>query len=88
MITEGEWENDGLEISVRGRGVIANCPTTKKGGVMECIANARLIAAAPDLYEACKGMLEGIGLTGYYPAAGKTKTDAIRQAVAKAEGKE
>lgn len=48
-------------------------------------ANARLIAAAPDLLEACKAMLEGVA--NWYPSAMPLKIQ-IQEAVKKAEGKE
>ena len=38
------------------------------------------------LLEACKGFIEEIGKDGYYPTAGKPKTDAMRAAIALAEG--
>jgi hypothetical protein len=47
----------------------------------ECQANARLIAAAPELLEACIYLVQGIeacGLTGVY-------LDQARAAIAKAE---
>lgn len=60
--TKGEWKNNGLEIEVFGRGVIAQCPTTNIGGVIECVANAQFIVRAcnahDDLLAACKEALE------------------------------
>ena len=53
--TRGEWIKEGNKIIAFGRGTIAICPSpTNNGGVLEFIANAHLIAAAPDLYEALK----------------------------------
>jgi hypothetical protein len=48
--TSGEWEVIGLSVHSYGRGEIARCPLPNVGGVFECSTNARLIAAAPDLY--------------------------------------
>lgn len=48
--TPGPWQHVGLEIRMRGRGVIARTPTPPQGGVFDCSANARLIAVAPELY--------------------------------------
>lgn len=52
--TPGKWERDGLNIGVKGRGVIAHIPTPPKGGVFDCDANGRLIAQAPEMYRALK----------------------------------
>ena len=53
----------------------------------DCQANARLIAAAPDLYEACVALLRfneelcaDIGVSKHYPSAEKA-----RRAIAKAD---
>jgi len=48
-------------------------------------ANARLIAAAPELYEVCREFIGKLGRDGYYPTAGKPLTDKMRAAIAKAE---
>lgn len=53
----------------------------------EALANARLIAAAPDLLDVCREFLSVIGPEGYYPTAGKTATDRMRAAIVKAEGR-
>lgn len=52
--TKGVWKQDGLSVKAWGRGVISISPTPEKGGVFECVANAQLIAAAPEMYEALK----------------------------------
>jgi len=48
-------------------------------------ADARLIAAAPELYEVCREFIGKLGRDGYYPTAGKPLTDKMRAAIAKAE---
>jgi len=48
-ITTETWKLDGLVIKAFGRGIICEVPTVSKGGVMECVANAQLIASAPTL---------------------------------------
>lgn len=50
--TDGEWNLAWGLVTVLGRGVIAACPVPQCGGVFECSANGRLIAAAPELFEA------------------------------------
>ena len=53
--TEGPWENSGSTISKPTVGVIARCPSPSPpngDGVIAFIANARLIAAAPEMYSA------------------------------------
>ncbi len=52
--TKGEWVKEGNKIKVFGKGIIAICPSPTNKGVMEFVANARLIAAAPEMYEALK----------------------------------
>lgn len=42
------WTQEGLKITKFGRGIIATCPTPTKGGVFECMENAKLIAQAKD----------------------------------------
>ncbi len=48
--------------------------------------NALLIAAAPDMLAALQGLIGCLGDGGYFPAAGLTKTNAARAAIAKATG--
>jgi hypothetical protein len=49
-------------------------------------ADARLIAAAPDLLAALQAMFDRIGDGGYFPSCGKTISDQARAAIAKATG--
>jgi len=57
----------------------------------ESIANARLIAAAPELLEACKlalGQLEGVNPTsGVHSSSLSADIRIIKEAISKAEGK-
>ncbi len=70
-----------------GKGVIANCPLPQAGGVFEVSANARLIAAAPEMLEAlivAKSSLETLGIDGWSEAPHLLQI--IRAAIAKALG--
>jgi hypothetical protein len=49
-------------------------------------ANARLIAAAPDLLEACKDALSSFSAAHAHRRNGNCECDVIRAAIAKAEG--
>lgn len=77
--TPGPWEQDGNAVHT-SRGTIAVCPVPQKGGVFDCNANARLIAAAPDLLAALKAVMdewrEGYGLSC---------VKEVRAAISKAE---
>ncbi len=59
--TPDPWRADGLSVVADGRGIIAMCLTPQNNGVMECSANARLIAAAPELYEALEAANASMG---------------------------
>jgi hypothetical protein len=64
-----------------------NHPNRRKPSANNDIANARLIAAAPNLLEACKGLasyIDGIGWGQTNPTA---ELIAARAAIAKAEGR-
>lgn len=51
---------------------------------LQAAANAALIAAAPEMYEALLSLVGTLGPGGYFPTAGKTITDKARAALAKA----
>jgi len=53
----------------------------------EVIANAQLIASAPDLYEACKEASEWLVLMEAYIPLHSLILDGLNKALAKAEGK-
>ena len=66
--TKGDWKitkwNGGHGFNVFGDdGFVASVPmsTGLKHTMRECQANAQLIAAAPDLYEALKELLDALG---------------------------
>jgi len=85
--TKEDWKLEGLSIGVFGRGIIAQCPTPQDGGVLEVVANARLVAQAPRLYEACKEaneFLYGANIP-YSEEKAKVKRKLI-EAIAEVEG--
>ena len=52
--TPGPWEKDGLSVIAKQRGTICKCPVVTAGGVFNVEANARLIAAAPEMLRIMK----------------------------------
>ena len=90
--TKGKWvvEKDGTVFDVRtaeGQNIATVFDIEEADGELQTAANARLIAAAPSLLEACKAFIDCIGKDGYCPQAGKPITDNMRKAIALAEGK-
>lgn len=53
--------------------------------IEEAEANAQLIASAPDLYEACREMMERFNRGTRFPL--QSTCDKMNQAIAKADGK-
>jgi hypothetical protein len=87
--TQGKWVQDALGMAVLlddkfDGACIADCTNSGKNGKdgtisnEECIANARLIAAAPELYEALQALSEGWNATVH---------EQCMDALAKADGK-
>ena len=88
--TPGPWQTDGLDVrDTRFREPDACYPIAtvdNNNAIDDPEANARLISAAPDLYEAARlaaETLEAVGLSGCDQDAKR-----LRAAIAKAEGKE
>ena len=71
--------------------LLADCsictPTPEAASLERCRANARLIAAAPELLEAARGIVDGIDDTrpNFIPLMGN-RVAHLREAIAKAEG--
>lgn len=89
--TPGPWEMINLNVyhNYPTGQKVADCYVKKPFGVYdagECEANARLIAAAPDLLEACKSALELIQVCTVYKDMSTAKE--LMAAIAKAEGEE
>jgi hypothetical protein len=89
---QGQWQ---LKTDT-GEWVDAECVEAPKWGIIgawvdascdEAAANARLVAAAPELLEACKSMLSSGGLIGDRPDV-LSAVQKLRRAVAKAEGRD
>jgi hypothetical protein len=86
--TPGPWASnsaDSFELGVYGSGY--RIAKMTGGEINRDIANARLIAAAPDLLEALQGMLLGFSLTqnpDAYPS--NAPCNKARAAIAKATG--
>ena len=88
--TPGPWATDpecNNEIVLGKDGIIvADCCIVDAEGIRtqeQVNANARLIAAAPDLLTACKAVVEEDGFRG--SALMRKRVDAMRVAIAKAE---
>ena len=93
--TPGPWEAVGLtvcQVPPGGREIIFGAHNTRSGDKDERQANARLIAAAPELLEALREfvslMPSAEGLGGHAPiGAFQIVADLARAAIAKAEGR-
>ncbi len=83
--TPGPWQFDGLDKIIGDQGNAEVCQVW--GAAVEDqdgYANARIIAAAPDLLEACKCALNSLDMIG--ATRGSPITTQLRAAIAKAEG--
>ena len=91
--TKGEWKVDGFRIFDTNGHSVANTGTFSNRKYDEDIANAQLIASAPDLYEALKKFeftFSNFTIMAKGLPSQMMIGDAIekaRQAIAKAEGK-
>lgn len=75
-----------LMVESENHGAVALCYTVERGecaAPLECVANARLIAAAPDLLAALRGLLNALPSATTHPAI-----RAARAAIANATGDE
>lgn len=92
--TKGPWRVVAGHVASGHELVVASCPADNGNGVVrpnstQCDANLRLIAAAPDLLEACK---DALGFTtdkrtlGLFVRPGVTLEQALQNAIEKAEG--
>jgi len=92
MFTKGPWEVTPIQTVVNARTRVCIGAVTIDGRPQkELTANAHLIAAAPDLYEACKTAeqeLEQRYGANEGSAVDRAALKIIKTAIAKAEGKE
>jgi hypothetical protein len=85
--TPGPWEAVGTVVqTVRtadgGGFLVADCPNIEVGTLMpDRLANARLIAAAPELFAVCKELLELYEVWGEYDDVPTGIIDRARMAV-------
>ena len=79
--TDGPWRSNGFEVLARSGVRIANTWSSAISS-KEYEANARLIAASPDLLEACKIALDAIERSHWH----EITRAAIYAAIKKAEG--
>ena len=88
--TPGPWEACGKAVHAEtGREIVFGSHNTRSGSDEEQRANARLIAAAPELLEACREVAEWLDLLkqNYPDMAGLIRgCRKARAAIAKAEG--
>ena len=84
--TPGEWEQSGCSVYSKGTAKPI-CLMSGPAEQEEREANARLIAAAPDLLEACKQILayHERGVAKNQPVLSNHFLKIIEQAIAKAE---
>lgn len=81
------------DVRVEGNPRLLICEIVGQETTAESDANARLIAAAPDLLEACRGILArylslaGSGDCGFWNPEEESWVITVRAAIAKAEGR-
>jgi hypothetical protein len=91
--TQGPWTIGGELISKAGTAIeIASiwskCDRRKDAPILkEADANARLIAAAPELLEMCKGALAALTQNKTFPADIAAAKSFLKTAIDKAEGR-
>jgi hypothetical protein len=79
-----EWDNarDGWKISANGKQIAVSCYL---GGTEPARVNGQIIAAAPELYEACEDLAER--MIGAFPSLADTpEVKRAKAALAKARG--
>ena len=92
MYTKGEWDKQGNKITKFGQGIVAVCPSPNNGGVLEFVANAQLIAAAPEFHKELSNLVHQFRVVSEMAGLSVNKIDieleGANKALAKAESKE
>ena len=85
--TPGPWMANGPEIRIE-EDTTAEPVATAHGVNKHCVlANARLIAAAPELLEALKNVAEGMDNSPMLTDTQESQLESIRRIITKAEGR-
>lgn len=88
--TKGEWSYDDIETNAiyadEDKIICDMNYSCDEISMEEVEANARLIAAAPDLFEACKMLMEIVGDEEVALVNYSNAVDAAEKAIAKAKG--
>jgi hypothetical protein len=83
--TPGPWQSSGTAVyAENGREILFGAHNTRSGDADERRANARLIAASPDLLAAARWMLALIDGGEPMPKPGDEVTEALAAAIAAA----
>jgi len=86
--TPGPWHlHDMEQFTICGPNYKAVAETKTRRSDDECRANARLIAAAPELLEACKAVIAALSQNKTFPADIDAAKKWLNDAITKAEGK-
>lgn len=80
--TPGPWWNSGLEVGTVPMMMVKICSHVSGSNFEEAQANARLIAAAPELLELCRRALRALDEDSF-----PQLRDDLRQGIDQAEGK-
>jgi hypothetical protein len=77
--TPGPWTVNGLVVVSLSEDCVVHLPSMTDTPIDECRANARLIAAAPDLLAACKAVRDAFAPMGFYGPEHALLTAAIEK---------
>jgi hypothetical protein len=85
--TQGPWQRSGWSVLCQSHTVVCNIlPWDSSGCREEDSANAHLIAAAPELYEALRVSVEVLEKTANDTLIGRNAAESGRTVLAKARG--
>jgi hypothetical protein len=83
--TPGPWAVEGRLVGGCDRVRVADCLVPERDTYVNA-ANARLIASAPDLLAALRGMVDAVNVPELDPLAVFVSIERARAAIAKSEG--